>query len=66
MYKVKFYLLHGFFRDSSGRYTQETFVVNKLEDKAIRTFSTLGYGHFKVEQIDVVYDYSESEGDSND
>ena len=66
MYKVKFYLLHGYFRDSSGRYTQETFAVNKLDDKPIRTFSTLGYGHFKVEQIEVVYDYSESEVGSND
>lgn len=40
--------------------------VDKLDDNAIKTFSALGYGHFKVDYIEVVYDYSESEGDSND
>lgn len=66
MYKVKFYLLHGYFRDSSGRYMQETLAVNTLDDKAIKTFSVLWYGHFKVDYIEVVYDYSDCEGDSND
>ena len=66
MYKVKFYLLHGWYRDSSGRYTQDMLAVDKLDDNAIKTFSALGYGHFKVDYIEVVYDYSESEGDSND
>ena len=66
MYKVRFYILHGYFIDSSGRYIQDTLAVNKLDDNAIKTFSALGYGHFKVEYIEVVYDYSESEGGTND
>ena len=66
MYKVKFYLLHGWLRDSSGRYKHETLSTRTLDDNAIKTFSALGYGHFKVDYIEVVYDYSESEVDSND
>lgn len=66
MYRVRFYLLHGWYRDSSGRYTQETLSTRTLDDNAIKTFSALGYGHFKVDYIEVVYDYSESEGNSND
>ena len=66
MYKVKLYLLHGWYLDSSGRYTQELLSTRTLDDNEIKTFSALGYGHFKVDYIEVVYDYSESEGDSND
>ena len=69
MYKVRFYLLHGYFRDSSGRYIQETLAVNELDDKDIKTFSAFsawGYDYFKVEYIEVVYDYIESEGGTND
>ena len=66
MYKVKFYLVHGWYLDSSGRYTQELLSTRTLDDNAIKTFSALGYGHFKVDYIEVVYDYSDCEGDSND
>ena len=66
MYKVKFYLVHGWYLDSSGRYTQELLSTRTLDDNAIKTFSALGYGHFKVDYIEVVYDYSDCEGNSND
>ena len=66
MYKVKFYLVHGWYLDSSGRYTQELLSTRTLDDNAIQTFSALGYGHFKVDYIEVVYDYRDCEGNSND
>lgn len=66
MYKVKFYLLHGWYRDSAGHFHYETVKTNTLDDNNIDKFHTFKRERFKVDYIEVVYDYSESEGNSND
>lgn len=66
MYKVKFYLLHGWLKarnDGKIKYKELSIPVKELSKDVVYDFQEL---NFKTENIEVVYDYSESEGDSND
>jgi hypothetical protein len=68
MYKVKFYLLHGWLKirnDGENKYRlkQLSIPVKELSKNVVYDFRTI---NFKIENIEVVYDYSESEGNSND
>ena len=67
MYKVKFYLMHGWYRDKeTGHFKYETVKTNTLDDNNIDKFHSFERERFKVDYIEVVYDYSDCEGDSNE
>lgn len=66
MYKVKFYLLHGWLKtrnDGTIKYQEVSIPVKDLSKDVVYDFQDL---HFKIENIEVIYEYSESEGNSND
>lgn len=66
MYKVKFYLLHGWLKtriDGTIKYQELSIPIKELSEYVVYVFQVL---NFKIENIEVIYEYSESEGDSND
>ena len=67
MYKVKFYLLHGWLKvkknDGTIKYLEQSMPIKELNEDIIYAFEN---SNFKIENIEVIYDYDESEGYSND
>lgn len=66
MYKIKFYLLHGWLKtrnDGTIKYQELSIPIKELSKNVMYDFQNL---HFKIENIEVIYDYSEGEADSND
>lgn len=60
MYKVNHYVLHGYIRRKDGHYMQKALCVRSLNDELIKSFHMCELEHFKVDHINVVYDYSET------
>ena len=66
LYVVKFYLLHGWRKIKSNgkiKYTEMSIPVKEISEDLVYDYQDL---NFKIENIEVIYDYDESEGDSND
>lgn len=67
MCKVKFYLLHGWLmvkkNNGTVKYFYQSIPVNELSEDLIYAFED---SNFKIDNIEVIYNYDENEGDSND
>lgn len=66
LYVVKFYLLHGWLKtrsDGTIKYTEMSIPVKEVSEDLVYDYQNL---NFKIENIEVIYNYEESEGDSND
>lgn len=66
LYVVKFYLLHGWLKTrSNGKimYTEMSIPVKEVSEDLVYDYQNL---NFKIENIEVIYNYDENEGDSND
>lgn len=67
MYKVKFYLLHGWLKVKNGdgtiKYKEMSIPEKELSEDLVYDYQNL---NFKIENIEVIYNYGDCEGDSND
>lgn len=67
LYVVKFYLLHGWLKVKNGdgtiKYKEMSIPEKEISEDLVYDYQNL---NFKIENIEVIYNYDESEVDSND
>lgn len=66
MYKVKFYLLHGWLKtrnDGTIKYKEMSIPEKEISKDLVYDYQDL---NFKIENIEVIYEYSDCEVNSND